>query len=95
MIHLQSRNQLIAHAAENTPNSAARRALSKGRVTHHGLFKGGWVVSAEYGGQTYVVGIRPVGIPPRLVCGCLSGVPVKDYVGGKGELARGDRGDER
>lgn len=37
-----------------------------------------------------MVGIRYVGMPPRLVCGLLSGVPVGEYVGGDGVLAGGD-----
>lgn len=89
-MHLTSRHQLIDWTADHAPNTAVQRAIDHGKVTHHGLFKGGWVISAEYGGQTYVVGIRPVGIPPRMICGLLSGVPVGDYVGGNGVLAKGD-----
>ena len=48
------------------------------------------MVSTEYGGQTWVVGIRHVGIPPRLVCGLLKAVPVGEYVGGDGVLDCGD-----
>ena len=87
--HLSSRHDLIAWLAEHAPNRAVQRSIDHGKTTHHGLFKGGWVVSTRYKGQTWVVGIRPVGIPPRLVCGLLSGVP-DEYVGGVGELARGD-----
>ena len=87
--HLTSRHQLIDWLAEHAPNRAVQRALDRGETTHHGLYKGGWVVSTEYGGQTWVVGIRHVGIPPRLVCGLLSGVP-DEYVGGEGVLACGD-----
>ncbi|MHC4688015.1 MAG: hypothetical protein ACYTEW_27515 [Planctomycetota bacterium] len=94
-MHLTSRHDLIAWLAEHAPNRAVQRAIDRGKTTHHGLFKGGWVVSTEYGGQTWVVGIRPVGIPPRLTCGLLSGVPWKEYVGGDGVLACGDKGDER
>jgi len=90
MIHLTSRYDLINWVAEHAPNSAVRRAIERGRVTHHGLFQGGWVISAQYGSQTWVVGIRPVGIPPRLVCGLLSGVPTAEYVGGETPLAKGD-----
>lgn len=90
MIHLTSRSQLIDWTANHAPNTAVQRALDHGQVIHHGLFEGGWVVSAEYGGQTWVVGVRVVGIPPRLVCGLLSGVPVDEYVGGSGVLAKGD-----
>jgi len=89
--HLTSRHQLIEYAANHAPCSSVRRAIDHGTVTHHGLFKGGWVISARYGGQTWVVGIRSVGVPPRLVCGLLSGVPTSEYVGGDGVLARGDR----
>jgi hypothetical protein len=88
--HLTSRHDLIMWLSEHAPNTAVRRALDRGATIHHGLFKGGWVVSATYGGQTWVVGIRPVGVPPRLTCGLLSGVPVDEYVGGNGVLARGD-----
>ena len=95
MTHLTSRYDLINWVAEHAPNSAVRRAIDRGRVTHHGLFQGGWVISAQYGGQTWVVGIRPVGIPPRLVCGLLSGVPTAEYVGGGGVLAKGDGGEKR
>ena len=95
MTHLTSRHDLIQWLAEHAPNKAVQRAINHGRTTHHGLFKGGWVVSAEYRGQTYVVGVKPVGIPPRLICGLLSGVPTEDYVGGSGVLAKGDEGEER
>lgn len=89
--HLTSRHDLITWLADNPLNRAVQRALDRGTTTHHGLFKGGWVVSTEYGGQTWVVGIRYVGMPPRLVCGLLSGVPVGEYVGGDGVLNRGDQ----
>lgn len=91
MHHFTSRHQLIEWLAEHAPNTAVQRAVDHGRVIHHGLFKGGWVVSAEYRDQTYVVGVRPVGMPPRLVCGLLSGVPWDNYVGGDGVLAKGDK----
>lgn len=90
-MHLTSRHQLIAWLAEHPPNRTIQRAIDRGKTTHHGLFRGGWVVSTEYGGQTWVVGIRRVGIPPRLVCGLMSGVPTEEYVGGSGVLARGDK----
>lgn len=89
-MHLTSRHQLISWIADHPPNRAVQRSIDRGKTTHHGLYKGGWVVSTEYGGQTWVVGIRRVGIPPRLVCGLLSGVPKQDYVGGVGVLAKGD-----
>jgi len=88
--HLTSRYDLIEYAANHTPHSAVRRAIDHGQVIHHGLFKGGWVISATYGGQTWVLGIRPVGVPPRLVCGLLKAVPLAEYVGGDGVLAKGD-----
>ncbi len=90
MIHLTSRQDLITWLAEHAPNRAVQRALDRGTTIHHGLYEGGWVVSTRYGGQTWVVGIRPVGMPPRLVCGLLSGVPESEYVGGSGVLAMGD-----
>ena len=90
MTHLTSRYDLIEYAANHAPHSAVRRAIDRGRVIHHGLFKGGWVISVTYGGQTWVLGIRPVGVPPRLVCGLLKAVPSQDYVGGDGVLAGGD-----
>ena len=90
MTHITSRTQLINWAADHAPHKAAQRAIDRGQVTVHGLFKGGWAISAEYGGQTYVVGIRPVGIDGRLVCGLLSRVPVEEYIGGETPLARGD-----
>lgn len=89
-MHLTSRHQLIEWAAGHISIPCVQRALDRGRVTHHGLFKGGWVISAEYRGQTWVIGVRPVGIPPRLVCGLLSRVPIDEYVGGNSELAKGD-----
>jgi len=91
MPHLTSRYDLIHWVAEHAPNRAVQRAIDRGQVIHHGLFKGGWVVSATYQGQTWVVGVRCVGIPPRLICGLMSGVPVSEYVGGEGVLARGDK----
>ena len=94
MVHLQSRNQLIDWLADNPPNRAVQRAIDHGTTTHHGLFKGGWVVSTRYKGQTWVIGIRRVGIPPRLVCGLLSGVPWDEYVGGSGVLAGGDQNED-
>lgn len=89
--HITSRQDLIDWLANHSPNGAVQRAIDRGVTTHHGLFKGGWVVSTEYGGQTWVVGIRCVGVPPRLLCGLLKAVPVDDYVGGVGVLAKGDQ----
>ena len=90
MHHLTSRHDLIAWLVEHAPNKAVQRAINHGKTTHHGLFKGGWVVSAEYHGQTWIVGVRPMGFPPRLVCGLLRTVPWSEYVGGDGVLAGGD-----
>jgi len=95
MTHLTSRHQLVAYVADHAPNRAIQRAIDRGRVTHHGLFKGGWVVSALYHGHTWVVGVRQMGMPPKLICGLLSGVPWDDYVGGDGILAGGDEGSKR
>lgn len=95
MNHITSRHDLIDWLANHSPNGAVQRAIDRGTVTHHGLFKGGWVVSAEYGGQTWVVGIRPTGFPPRLISGLLKAVPVDEYVGGAGVLAGGDKEAER
>jgi len=89
-MHLTSRHQLIEWAAEHAPAKCVQRALDRGQVTHHGRFKDGWVISARYRGQTWVLGIRPVGLPPRLVCGLLKAVPWGDYIGGEGVLAKGD-----
>ena len=91
MIHLTSRDQLVAYVAEHAPNRAVQRAIDRGTTIHHGHFKGGWVVSTTYQGQTWVVGVRLMGVPPRLVCGLLSGVPWAEYVGGSGRLAEGDK----
>jgi len=90
MIHLTSRHQLITWLAEHASNKTVQRAINRGTTTHHGLFKGGWVVSTEYHGQTWLGGIRPMGFPPRLVWGLLRAVPWGDYVGGDGILAGGD-----
>ena len=88
--HLTSRHDLIDWLAEHAPNRAIQRAIDRGTTIHHGLFKGGWVVSAIYGGQTWVVGVRPVGIPPRLTSGLLKQVPTKGYIGGTTPINKGD-----
>lgn len=93
--HITSRHDLITWLVEHPPNCAVKRAINQGTTTHHGLFKGGWVVSTSYGGQTWVVGIGRVGMPPRLVCGLLSSVPVGEYIGGSSVLANGDQEIER
>lgn len=90
-MHIVSRTQLLTWLAENAPNKVVQQAIDRGKVTVHGLFKGGWVVEAEYLGQSYVVGIKPVGIGDRLVCGLLKRVPVDDYLGGNSPLSKGDR----
>ena len=95
MTHITSRHDLIDWLSGHAPNRAVQRAIDRGKTVHHGLFKGGWVVSAEYGGQTWIVGIRPTGFPPRLISGLLKAVPVDEYVGGSGVLARGDERVER
>ncbi len=95
MIHLTSRHQLIQWVSDNAPNRTVQRAVDRGKVVNHGLFVGGWVVSAEYGGQTWIVGIKPTGFPPRLISGLLKAVPVDEYVGGDGVLAGGDKEVER
>ena len=93
-MHIISRTQLLTWLADHPPNRVVQRAIDRGKVTVHGLFKGGWVVEAEYLGQSYVIGIKPVGVEGRLICGLLKRVPVNDYVGGDSPLSKGDR-DER
>ena len=90
MHHITSREQLIKWLVDHPPNRVVQRALERGKVTLHGLFKGGWVVEAEYHGQSYIVGIRPVGVECRLICGLLKAVPVSDYVGGDTPVNKGD-----
>ena len=90
MHHITSREQLIKWLVDHPPNRVVQRALERGKVTLHGLFKGGWVVEAEYHGQSYVVGIKPIGVERRLICGLLKTVPVDDYVGGDTPINKGD-----
>lgn len=90
-MHIISRNWLLTWLSDNAPDKAVQKALDRGRVTVHGLFKGGWVVEAVYNGQSYVVGIKPVGVEGRLVSGLLSHVPTETYVGGDTPLTRGDK----
>lgn len=91
MTHLTNRHQLVAYVADHAPNRVVQMAIDRGRVTHHGLFKGGWVISATYHGQVWVVGVRCMGMPPKLVCGLLRAVPWGEYVGGETVLAEGDQ----
>lgn len=91
MHHIISRHQLLEWVANNAPNKIVRLAIDRGKVTIHGLFVGGWVVEAKYLGQSYVVGIKPVGIGDRLICGLLKRVPVGDYVGGDTPINVGDK----
>jgi hypothetical protein len=88
--HIQSRHQLLQYISDHAPTKAAQIAVDRGQVIVHGLYYGGWVISAEYRGQTYVIGVKPVGVQGRLVCGLLNRVPVDDYVGGETPLAKGD-----
>ena len=90
-MHIISRTQLLTWLADHPPNRVVQRAIDRGKVTVHGLFKGGWVVEAEYLGQSYVVGIKPVEVSGRLICGLLKRVPVDGYVGGDSPLSKGDR----
>jgi hypothetical protein len=90
-MHIISRTQLLTWLADHPPNRVVQRAIDRGKVTVHGLFKGGWVVEAEYLEQSYVIGIKPVGVESRLICGLLKRVPVGDYVGGDSPLSKGDR----
>jgi hypothetical protein len=89
--HITSRTQLITWAADHAPNRVVQQAIDRGEVTVWGLFKGGWVIEAVHNDKSYVIGIRPVGIEGRLVCGLLSRVPMDDYVGGDSPLTRGDK----
>ena len=89
-MHIISRTQLLTWLADHPPNRVVQRAIDRGHVTVHGLYKGGWVVEAEYLGQSYVIGIKPVGVEGRLICGLLKRVP-DDYVGGDSPLSKGDR----
>jgi len=91
MHHITSRTQLLTWLADHPPNKVVQRAIDRGKITVHGLFAGGWVVETEYHGQSYIIGIRPVGVDGRLICGLLSGVPVDDYVGGDSPLSKGDK----
>jgi|GEM_PF-6901272 len=91
MHHIQSRHQLLQYVSDHAPTKAAQIAVDRGQVIVHGLYRGGWVISAEYRGQTYVIGVKPIGVQGRLVCGLLNRVPVDDYVGGETPLAKGDQ----
>ena len=91
MYHITSREQLLKWLVEHAPNKVVQRALERGKVTLPGLFRGGWVVEAVYHGQSYVVGIRPVGVECRLICGLLKAVPTNDYVGGDSPVNKGDK----
>jgi len=89
-MHITSRTQLLSWLANNAPNKLVQRAVDRGKTTVHGLFKGGWVVSTEYKGCKYIVGIRPIGIKGRMVCGLLTRVPWEYYVGGETPINKGD-----
>lgn len=90
MHHIISRTQLLTWLAEHAPNKVVQRAIDRGRVTVHGLFKGGWVVETEYQGTSYVIGIRPRPLGGGLICGLLTRVP-DGYIGGDSPLSKGDR----
>jgi hypothetical protein len=90
MTHITSRNQLLTWLAQNAPNKTVGRAIDRGQVIVHGLFEGGWVVSTVYLGRTHILGIRPMGVERRLVCGLLSRVPIEEYIGGETLLTKGD-----
>lgn len=89
-MHIQSRHQLLEWVANHAPTKAVQIALDRGRVKVHGLYRGGWVISAAYHGYEYIIGIKPTGPQGRLVCGLLSRVPSEDYMGGSTPLSRGD-----
>ena len=91
MHHIISRTQLLTWLAENAPFRAVQQAIDRGKVTVHGLYKGGWVVEAEYLGQSDVIGIKPNGVDGRLICGLLKGVPKGDYIGGSTPINMGDK----
>jgi len=90
MIHIQSRHQLLQYVSDHAPTRASQIAVDRGRVLVNGLYRGGWVISATYRGQTHVIGIKPTGVRGELVCGLLTCVPESDYIGGETPLARGD-----
>ena len=91
MHHIQSRHQLLQYVSDHAPTKASQIAVDRGRVLVHGLYRGGFVIQADYQGHTYIIGVKPIGIQGRLVCGLLNRVPVDDYVGGETALAKGDQ----
>jgi len=90
MHHIQSRHQLLQYVSDHAPTKASQIAIDRGQVLIHGLYRGGWVVSATYQGQIHVIGVKPIGVQGELVCGLLTRVPESDYIGGETLLARGD-----
>jgi len=92
-MHITSRTQLLSWLANNIPNKLVQRAVNRGTITIHGRFKGGWVVSTKYKGHEYIVGIRPIEIEDKMVCGLLSRIPWDDYVGGNTPINKGDNND--
>jgi len=94
-MHITSRTQLLSWLSEHAPNKLVQRAIDRGRTTVHGLFKGGWVISTEYKGCKYIVGIRPIGIKGRMVCGLLTRVPWEYYVGGETPINKGDDNEQK
>ena len=87
---LRSRQDLLSWLGNNAPNSIVDTAIIRGECIVWGLFEGGWVVEVRYHNKSHVIGIKPEGIEGTLICGMMSRIPFKDYIGGDSPLTRGD-----
>lgn len=90
MQHIQNRDQLISTIRNSIKDAAVRNALQHGHIIVWGKFKGGYVISADYLGVGTTIGMRIMGMPPRIVCGRLTDIPYESYVGGETDLEKGD-----
>jgi hypothetical protein len=86
-VRFSSRQDLIEWVRDHAPTPSLRHALDRAEVTVWGLFEGGFIV--EVG--KFILGIRPhrekMG---EWVCGFLTSIPWKSYMGGDTPLTGGD-----
>jgi hypothetical protein len=96
MPHIRTKHDLIEAILASTEDRAMKHRIHKYGVDNLGRFAGGWVIKLcrpAWFTDVYaspIIGVKVVGVPPRIVTGYLSRIPHEDYIGGTHPVDAGD-----
>ena len=97
MLHIRTKHELIEEIVASTKDTSLAARLHKHGADLLGRFTGGWILKlrAPVGGNHTVyhaplLGVRVVGVPPRLVVGWLRSICESEYVGGEHPVDAGE-----